>query len=375
MKTSHLSKREKVLVWISIILVFGLVAYSLVDYSISEYKNRTKNNNKSKYNNNVINYNKLIANLKDKSKTNIIIKCDCSLVEDYDSYDKAYCEQYYLSKNEATRLINKLGSTKKVKDMPTSTYCADYEFVFIGKDNKELIGGWTSDSGKSILVGYKNEGYAFDFDEDITKLFSSLIKGKEPYSYPSGDPVYIEKKPILYLYPKKDNTKITVSFKKPELLKTTYPKFKDKWEMTAKKNGDLTDKNGNYYYALYWEESNKVKVNFEEGYYVTKDNAIEFLEEKLKYIGLNDKERNEFIMYWLPILEKNKKSIVHFELTEERQKYNELEIKPTPDSLLRLNMHVKKVDKKPKKLEKQKLYNFKRKGFVAVEWGGTIHKK
>lgn len=187
--------------------------------------------------------------------------------------------------------------------------------------------------------------------------------------------IYTEKKPVLYLYPKKDKTKVTITFKKPELLKTTYPKYKDKWEVTANKNGDLTDKKGNYYYALYWEEKIKTKINFEEGYYVTKDNAIEFLEEKLKYIGLNDKERNEFIMYWLPILEKNKKSIVHFELTEERQKYNEMTIKPEPDSLLRLNMHVKKVDKKPKKLEKQKLYNFKRKGFVVVEWGGTIHKK
>ena len=51
-------------------------------------------------------------------------------------------------------------------------------------------------------------------------------------------------------------------------------------------------------------------------------------------------------MYWLPILEKNKKSLVYFELTEEKQKYNELKIEPKPDSLLRLTIHIKKVYRK-----------------------------
>lgn len=180
-------------------------------------------------------------------------------------------------------------------------------------------------------------------------------------------------KPVLYLYPKKE-TDIKVTFEKPELLKTTYPKYgKDGWKVTAKKNGDLTDKKKNYYYALYWEEKGSTKVDFSKGYYVTKDEALTFLEDKLKYIGLTDRERNEFIMYWLPILEKNKKSLVYFELTEERDKYNKINIEPKPDSILRVAIHVKKVNKKTK-IDKQKLSNFNRKGYTAVEWGGVIHK-
>ena len=31
-------------------------------------------------------------------------------------------------------------------------------------------------------------------------------------------------------------------------------------------------------------------------------------------------------MYWLPILEKNKKSLVYFELTEERNSYSKINI-------------------------------------------------
>lgn len=185
--------------------------------------------------------------------------------------------------------------------------------------------------------------------------------------------LYTEKKPILYFYPKKDKTKITITFEKPELLDITYPVYKDKWSVTANKNGVLTDKKGNTYYGLYWEETKHTDVDFSKGYYVTKDNAISFLEDKLKYIGLNERERNEFIIYWLPILTKNEKSIVHFELTEERQKTNAIKISPKPDSLLRVSMHVKKVDKEPKNIEMQHMKHFNRKGFTVVEWGGVIH--
>lgn len=178
-------------------------------------------------------------------------------------------------------------------------------------------------------------------------------------------------KPILYLYPE-EKTEITVKLKDKENIITSYPKYIDSWNVIAHPNGDLYDKDNKYYYALYWDEKTTFTPSFDEGFYVTKDNAITFLEEKLSIIGLNDKERNEFIMYWLPILEKNERNLIYFELTDERQKHNELIITPTPDSLLRINMHIKKVNKKIN-IKEQELPTFERKGFTAVEWGGTRH--
>ncbi len=178
-------------------------------------------------------------------------------------------------------------------------------------------------------------------------------------------------KPILYFYPKKDMN-IKVTFDDPSILETTYPKYNNGWEVTAKKDGSLYDNKGKYYYALYWDEEKVHTTNFNEGFYVTKDNAIDFLEEKLSYIGLNDKERNEFIMYWLPILEKNKKSLVYFELTEERNSYSKININPKPDSMLRIVIHIKKVNKKTK-INEEKLVPFERNGFTVVEWGGTTY--
>lgn len=235
---------------------------------------------------------------------------------------------------------------------------------------QSIASGWYNENGKNGI-------YIVVEDKEIPN--GTMGCQLEYYYIPSTKETGVIKKdnvgeyakPVLYLYPTK-KTNVTVSFEKPYLLTTTYPKYKNSWNVIANTNGDLYDSKGNYYYGLYWEEKGTTNVDFDTGFYVTKENAIEFLEEKLNIIGLNARERNEFIMYWLPILEKNEQSLVYFELTEQRNKYNKLIIKPTPDSMLRLAIHVKKVDH-PIKIKEEKLSTFKRKGFTVVEWGGVVH--
>ena len=233
-----------------------------------------------------------------------------------------------------------------------------------------MISGWYTENGKygiylvvenkSIPYGTKGSGIEYYYIPNTGETGKIETDGVGGYA-----------KPVLYLYPK-EKTDITVTFANPSLLTTTYPKFKGNWSVTAYPNGDLYDNKGNYYYALYWEEEKNHYVDFSEGFYVTKENAIDFLEEKLSIIGLNSKERNEFIMYWLPILEKNDKSLVYFELTKERDSYNKLIINPNPDSILRVAIHIKKVNKKTS-IKEEVLTTFNRNGFTAVEWGGVIY--
>lgn len=232
------------------------------------------------------------------------------------------------------------------------------------------ISGWYSENGKDgIYIVVENKDIPYGTEGSGLEYYYIPSTGETGVIKTEGVGGYA--KPILYLYPEK-KTNIKVSFEKPYLLTTTYPKYKNVWEVTAKPNGDLYDKNGKYYYGLYWEEEGSIDVDFHTGFYVTKDNAIDFLEEKLSYLGLNNRERNEFIMYWLPILEKNEQNLVYFETTSERESYNKLIINPKPDSILRLAIHVKKVNE-PITIQEQKLQKFRRKGFTAVEWGGVIH--
>lgn len=247
-----------------------------------------------------------------------------------------------------------------------------------------MLSGWYTENGKNgiylVIEGgdvSKNEILKNNPDMTLEEL-DNYDLGYEYYYIPTTKetgkiPTYIGgyAKPVLYLYPMFP-TLVNVTFKHPEYLTTTYPRYKDNWTVFAKPNGDLRDLNNKYYYGLYWEESLNHRVDFKEGFYVTKENAIEFLEEKLSIIGLNDKERNEFIMYWLPVLEKNEKSLVYFELTEERDSYSPIKISPKPNSMLRMAIHVKKVNQEVK-MKEQKLPTFKRQGFTVVEWGGVTY--
>ena len=178
------------------------------------------------------------------------------------------------------------------------------------------------------------------------------------------------RKPIIYLYPTA-TTSISVQLQKPENFTATYSLYGDGWRVTAQPDGKLSDASGKQYYALYWEGKDTSPHDFSTGFYVTKDTAAHVLEKQLTKIGLNSRERNEFMIYWLPVLRDIGQSVIHFRLTDELQSQNKLTISPAPDSLLRIAMDIKPV-RRPVVLPAQKLDSFERKGFAVVEWGGRV---
>ena len=180
--------------------------------------------------------------------------------------------------------------------------------------------------------------------------------------------VTIVGKPIIYIYPEEEievNVKLDIKGK----LTSTYPKYPNGgWKVKAKPNGDLTTKDGKEYYSLYWEAISEKPFSFLECFLVKRENTIAFLEEKLKILGLNSREANEFIIYWLPILEKNPYNRIHFS-TEQYEEQAKLTITPKPDTLIRVFM-VFKGEEKPVRVFEQKLTPKQRKGYTVVEWGG-----
>ena len=176
-------------------------------------------------------------------------------------------------------------------------------------------------------------------------------------------------KPIIYIYPEEDmNVEVTVS--NPEKFTVTYPKYENGWKVKALTDGTLIDKNNKKYYALYWEgNGDKDSIN-KDGFVVKGEDSASFLEEKLEILGLNYKEKNEFIMYWLPKLESNKYNYIRFKTREEIDNNMKLNINPEPDTLIRVMMEYKGLDKKIK-VKEEKLTKVERKGYTVVEWGGT----
>ena len=179
-------------------------------------------------------------------------------------------------------------------------------------------------------------------------------------------------KPIIYFYPEKEiDLKITVGF--PEKLTTVYPEYEDGWEITAYPNGDLIDKaSGTKLYALYWEGKEFTeKRQRDTGFVVKGEDTAAFLEEKLEILGLNYREREEFIVFWLPKLEKNDYNYIYFASAEEIEAEMPLELSVQPDTLIRVRMIYEKLDE-PIEIEEQTLEPApERTGFTVVEWGGV----
>ncbi len=168
----------------------------------------------------------------------------------------------------------------------------------------------------------------------VAGMFTGIVFYNSPYCHerPSLD------KPLIYIYPTKP-TKVSVSVSNPEKLTATYPKYKDNWQVIAQPNGDLKEvEKSRKYYGLYWEGKDGYKTKFYDGFVVKKDDLIPFLENKLSILGLNEREVNEFIIYWLPILEQNEYSLIRFQTLEEINKNMKLNIKPKPETLIRVMM-------------------------------------
>lgn len=231
------------------------------------------------------------------------------------------------------------------------------------EDHKLEVNGCIDLSKKEGEQKHLGLIYVIIPNKKITSVESSFIE------YRSVEPIYTVYKPVIYLYNDK-RIDLSIKFKDESRLKTTYPKYNNGWNVSVEK--DVISDGYNNYYALFYDEERRYEVDFSEGYYVTKDNAISFLEEKLDYLGFNYKERNEFIMYWLPILEDNGESLVYFEQTDERNKECPMDLSINPDTMLRVIIHIKKANGN-ERIKEELLHKTERNGFEFIEWGGTVY--
>jgi hypothetical protein len=177
------------------------------------------------------------------------------------------------------------------------------------------------------------------------------------------------KKPVIYLYPTSEQT-VSVELDYKGKITCTYPEYKDGWKVKARPNGTLTNISDKREYSyLFWEGISNNKWDMSKGFVVKGNETAEFLQEKLAYLGLTPREYNEFIVYWLPIMQENKYNLITF-AGEDYVNLAQLKITPQPDSILRIMMVYKPLNEYIE-VEKQELKPFIRKGFTVIEWGGT----
>jgi len=219
------------------------------------------------------------------------------------------------------------------------------------------------------LEAHKNN-YAYHIEHNIEVKEDEM---KELGTFQLGESIIeVDLKPVIYLYPE-SIMDISVKLNYQGSIIHCYPKYPENgWKVTANPEGVLIDENGKEFYALFWEGKPSKKTVPSEGFVISGEQTVAFLEESLATLGLNRREANEFIMFWMPQMEKNAYNFIYFE-GKEYSKRAELVISPAPETFIRVMMHTKPLphrieiplqDLTPLKME--------RKGYTVVEWGGSF---
>lgn len=214
------------------------------------------------------------------------------------------------------------------------------------------------------LLGYEPQRISGLKVEASTSITFELIESKEIE--------VISLKPIIYLYPQKEMD-IAVELNYKGKLTHTYPNYPEGgWKVQAKPDGTIFDEKGVEYYALFWEGKPTTPIHPSDGFVVAGDETVSFLETTLAELGLNRREANEFIMFWLPQLENNPFNLIHFS-NAAYEDLAELKITPAPETLIRVMMITKPLKEKifcP--LQDISHLKKKRVGYTVVEWGGSL---
>lgn len=215
--------------------------------------------------------------------------------------------------------------------------------------------------GDQVQCTYENTWW----DSKNHKIEADLLTVSASDWQPDPNVCY---KPVIYLYPETE-TAVSVKLELSGGLTCTYPAYNGGWQVTAKPDGTLTDSNGQTYNYLYWEGKTNAAWDMTKGFCVKGEDTAAFLEESLAKLGLTRREANEFIVYWLPLMQENPYNIIAFQ-TDIYTDAAKLEVKPAPDTLIRVFM-TWQGSETPVDIPAQKLTAPAREGFTAVEWGGT----
>lgn len=227
------------------------------------------------------------------------------------------------------------------------------------KVNGTLLDEWCV--GDQVACVYTNVYY----DQETGHVEADLKTIKESDWQPEPGMCY---KPVIYLYPEQE-MQVSVDLTLDGRLTCTYPAYNDGWTVTASPNGTLTDAKGQTYNYLYWEGETYAQYDLSKGFCVKGEDTAAFLEETLARLGLTRREANEFIVYWLPLMEQNPYNIISFQ-TDIYTDAAKLDVNPAPDTLIRVFMAWQKADSFVT-IPKQELSVPERNGFTVVEWGGT----
>lgn len=177
------------------------------------------------------------------------------------------------------------------------------------------------------------------------------------------------KKPNIYLYPEEE-TEITVTFDRPELLTVSDPLYGDGWTVTAHPDGTLEDAGGKYGFLFYESLADPSIFRLDEGFVVKAEQREQTYRRVLEAYGFNEQEILDFIEYWTDYLEPGVDYVMYPLLTEGVDAEMPVRFSVQPDNIFRLWFGFVRYEGGA--VPEPEIVPMDRSGFEAVEWGGAV---
>lgn len=179
----------------------------------------------------------------------------------------------------------------------------------------------------------------------------------------------IIRKPNIYIYPTEEiELNIKINFPNGGEVIESIPEYDNGWNIKV----DTTGLINNYYRYLYYECTAPDLYQDKKGWVVHKDNLTTFFKNNLYETGFSDLEINDFIEYWIPVLNSSEYYVIYPQYKEDLSSIVELEFSNIPDNLLRLFYLIKEFDEQFLVESEPEIPTFTRSGYYVVEWGVIV---
>jgi hypothetical protein len=179
-------------------------------------------------------------------------------------------------------------------------------------------------------------------------------------------PFVAVKKPNIYLYPQTTrNLSVALEFPLGGSIIQSVPLYSGGWNVSVEPFGKI-DRQYDY---LFYVSKIPDMYQYRTAWVVGKDTLASFFSNNLLLTGFSEREKDDFVEYWIPRLTDYPYYIIYPQFADEIGKVIRLKFSESPDNILRLFYIIKGITHKDQMLPAPTIPRFNRTGFVVTEWG------
>jgi len=179
----------------------------------------------------------------------------------------------------------------------------------------------------------------------------------------NGGPVV--RKPNIYIYPTQPiELNVQLYFPNGGKIIDSEPRYMNGWNIQVDPSGVIN----NYYPYLFYEARIPEILQRRSGWIVESKDLEEFFERNLSVLLFSEKEKSDFLEYWIPLLKRDKTYIIYPHFTKQLSEIIEIKFSIQPDNIIRVLYLIEEYNGNTR-VQTPQIPVYRRYGFTVLEWG------